>query len=754
MQAWWRWASAGWSKAIQLWKLVFAVSLQNVSAIQVATYKRLVLISLLEHGKKPRLPSFYPNVHVRDIEAASDAYVSLADAYANDSTPMVLQRLASMSRQLSADENASLAQRVLRRLPLHQIRKTADVYASMRLVQLAEKIGFASHPLADGRNVVQALAEYIAEMQDPAVQLQGDVVVVGSCRNHGMAGDALDIEARWAAKIKDKVEETERLRNRLAELDQHLALTEDCSGNCTCWDTHSPCQLTLLADLQVSLSRVKELEAGQSLLERNDRVSRAGIEKHKADIHILRTENNQLRAEVLNYTKQLDDAQRSARQALHDANRQKDDVEIANLRLKSEHARVMRQLDDTKKKLEAATNDPASKIPVAKKLQPAVEIVELSTQRIASLEEELGKSERKLESIESELSAAKLEISERDLEIMRLNSEYAKLDVHGDEPEMRLADQIEYLHERIETLEKENRQAEGRLGEPAAADAEQVDEHRERPHEVQRLRTECENVKSLYAQTRDQLQELLRSGSSEAKQTEQALQRQLDRAQSRITQLESEALSMQADLQPARDRTKQIAQVAEAAGASSAERCSRKAQKAVDEQKAQYNGTWNEYTELVKQHRELDRSLKQAMAEVGEQRAKADGMEHKADRDHAAAGRRWSSKPAGKHWKPAQMTWPVCAQCKASHEHRVGQVREEREQAEKLRRAVEMAKEEYKRRLSKALEEGERDKERARHLRAERDGLRVQVTAQLHLRQRLEQRPGDAGSRILPPRLP
>ncbi|KAJ1945723.1 hypothetical protein EC988_005691, partial [Linderina pennispora] len=221
-------------QAIQLWKLVFAVSLQNVSAIQVATYKRLVLISLLEHGKKPRLPSFYPNVHVRDIEAASDAYVSLADAYANDSTPMVLQRLASMSRQLSADENASLAQRVLRRLPLHQIRKTASVYASMRVVQLAEKIGFASHPLADGRNAVQALAEYIAEMQDPAVQLQGDVVVfvpdtatVSVLPNHGMADDALDIEARWAAKIKDKVEETERLRSRLAELDQHLALTEE-----------------------------------------------------------------------------------------------------------------------------------------------------------------------------------------------------------------------------------------------------------------------------------------------------------------------------------------------------------------------------------------------------------------------------------------------------------------------------------------------------------------------------------------------
>ncbi|KAJ1951271.1 hypothetical protein EC988_004093 [Linderina pennispora] len=564
----------------------------------------------------------------------------------------------------------------------------------------------------------------------------------------------------------------------------------------------APLVSQLLADLQVSLSRVKELEAGQSLLERNDRVSRAGIEKHKADMHILRTENNQLRAEVLNYTKQLDDAQRSARQALHDANRQKDDVEIANLRLKAEHTRVMRQLDDTKKKLEAATNDPvgrvsrismsrplkpASKIPVAKKLQPAVEIVELSTQRIASLEEELGKSERKLESIESELSAAKLEISERDLEIMRLNNEYAKLDVHGDEPEMRLADQIEYLHERIETLEKENAKLKtdlesqqqqmqsrwmstendrsrlsGRLQELQRSPSGR-DDH----SEVQRLRTECENVKSLYAQTRDQLQELLRSGSSEAKQTEQALQRQLDRAQSRITQLESEALSMQADLQPARDRTKQIAQLQkqleqavrslESEQAEKREKTrelrrvqemQRKAQKAVDEQKAQYSGTWNEYTELVKQHRELDRSLKQAMAEVGEQRAKADGMEHKlAETTRRLDEYRLRYKQAALELKASRQALEASTNdlaslraVQASHEHKVEQVREEREQAEKLRRAVEMAKEEYKRRLSKALEEGERDKERARHLRAERDGLRVQVTAQLHLRQRLEQR--------------
>ncbi|KAJ1942139.1 hypothetical protein FBU59_003287 [Linderina macrospora] len=221
-------------RAIQLWKLVFAVSLQSLSAIQVAAYKRLLLISLLEHGTRPRLPSFFPNVHTRDIEAKAAAYVSLAEAFVEEPTLVVLQRLSSMRRQLEIDQNLSLANRVIEQLPAHQIRKVGDVYASLYLSQLADKIAFSSFQRVTGQDVVVALANYIQNMRDPGIQVQGDVVVfvpstatVSTLPNSALAGSALDIESAWAEKIKSKVAETEQLRSRLTELDHHLALTEE-----------------------------------------------------------------------------------------------------------------------------------------------------------------------------------------------------------------------------------------------------------------------------------------------------------------------------------------------------------------------------------------------------------------------------------------------------------------------------------------------------------------------------------------------
>ncbi|KAJ1950375.1 hypothetical protein FBU59_000714 [Linderina macrospora] len=570
----------------------------------------------------------------------------------------------------------------------------------------------------------------------------------------------------------------------------------------------APLVSQLLSDLQVSLARVKELEARQSQLERNERVSRAGNEKYKGELHSLRTENNQLRTEVLGYTKQLDDAKREARASLYEAQKQADNLKVVNLQMKAEHSTVLRQLDDTKKKLQAKMPEtdsvtrpiarltmskvlrPASKKPVPRKAPSAtVELVDLSTRRIASLEEEVGVLERKLDSAASELSSTKLEVQARDLEIMRLNSEYAKFDmradIEGDDPTKRLEDQIEYLHERIEVLEKENKQLkddakknkddvqrrlsgriQGLSGTSPNPQTPVTSSHTLcQTDDVERLRTECENVKSLYAQTRDQLQELLRTGDSEAKQTEQSLRRQLDDAESRIQQLEAEVERTKSELvsspqQIAKDRAKQISRLEKklsetqkkyaqtSAELLQAQESLKKLQQSVGERQDQYDSTLSEYTMLIEQHKKLDKSLKQAVAEVDEWRAKADEKEHKV----SEISRRLDEYKLG--YKQASSELKTCKRTletytgdlaalrasQANHDRDVQQLQEELDQATKLRRATEMSKDDYKRQLAKALEECESHRGLAKHLQAERDGLRVQANAQFHLRQRLEQR--------------
>ncbi|KAJ2807535.1 hypothetical protein H4S07_003572, partial [Coemansia furcata] len=76
----------------------------------------------------------------------------------------------------------------------------------------------------------------------------------------------------------------------------------------------------------------------------------------------------------------------------------------------------------------------------------------------------------------------------------------------------------------------------------------------------------------------------------------------------------------------------------------------------------------------------------------------------------------------------------------ANHQREVARLGGELEQALRMRQAVEMSKDEYKAGLTKALAENETHRSLVAHLQAERSALRVQIKAQFHLSQRLEQR--------------
>ncbi|KAJ1726752.1 hypothetical protein LPJ61_004984, partial [Coemansia biformis] len=398
---------------------------------------------------------------------------------------------------------------------------------------------------------------------------------------------------------------------------------------------------TLLKDMQASLDRVKELEENSTRLEREERTSRAGSERLRGELHALRTENNQMRTEVLNYTRELDKIRREAREEAYKSAKSLDDQRLENLRLRAESAENRRLFDECQKRLEerVADLDPGgriSRIVINRPAKPAsfergpasglpqpppaiVDLVDLSSRRISALEEEIGMLESKLRTTGAELSAAQRESKERDLEILRLNSAFeergGRSDGHGDggrdyygaDPVARLSDQVDYLHERAESLEKECQEQRDqfqkekdelhrrwvqtenervRLAERArdvGGAASDSDKERDgsqtrrqqqqlsavseplspaQTGELERLRTECSNIKSLYAQTRDQLQELLRTGSADtrrareqASETEAGLRSELQDARqtsdATISRLERTVAELQKEVDDA-----------------------------------------------------------------------------------------------------------------------------------------------------------------------------------------------------------
>ncbi|KAJ1801499.1 hypothetical protein LPJ59_000219 [Coemansia sp. RSA 2399] len=483
----------------------------------------------------------------------------------------------------------------------------------------------------------------------------------------------------------------------------------------------APLVAMLLKDMQAALDRVKELEEANTKLEREDRTARASNARSKTELHALRTENNSLRAEVLNYTRDVDRIEREAREKEYTQGKRLDDLRMANLQVKAELAETQRKLGECQKRVEEqmSAKDPRgriARIAMSSTLSPSmfnnrraspdlppqaiIDLVDLSSRRISALEKEVEYLETKLQSSTAELRSAQMEVKERDLELLRVNAEYEKRGP-DDIGQNSLGDQVDYLHERVEALERENRDLRTqstkerddlhkrwietenervRLAtEAATAKATSPEPERSSSSnstELERLRTECANIKSLYSQTRDQLQELLRRTSRSSPDSQQ----------------------------PSSD--------------------------------------------LVDQLRKLDSSLKHAVDEVGEWRAKADDREHTiGDLMRQTSEYKMQHEQSSGELRACRMTLDgyskdldTLREAQANSQREADRLGDELAQAVRLRQAIEMSKDDYKRQLSKALGESEGHRSLVAHLQAEREALRVQVKAQFHLSQRLEQR--------------
>ncbi|KAJ2709963.1 hypothetical protein H4R19_003983 [Coemansia spiralis] len=573
---------------------------------------------------------------------------------------------------------------------------------------------------------------------------------------------------------------------------------------------------TLLRDMQAALDRVKELEDSSTRLEREERMSRAGSERLRGELHALRTENNRMRTEVLGYTRDLDKIRREARDEAYRAAKDLDDMRLENMRVRAEAAETRRRLDECQKRLEERISDldPGGRIPRIVTNRPArpvsfertgapaptpaaiVDLVDLSSRRITALEEEIGGLESRLRTAGGELSAAQLECKERDLEILRLNCAYEERtgggkaagggsEMYGADPVARLTDQVDYLHERAEALEKE-----------CQAQRDQFQKEKDELHrrwvqtendrvrlaeqlgdtssavrtgtspeplpasgssgELERLRTECSNIKSLYAQTRDQLQEVLRTGSTDTRQARDELsdaRRKVERLEARVAELQTAADNSAAHQALAQSRERQATKLEKRLSKlgpqlTAAQDEARRAAQTASERQKQYDGAMGEYRQLVEQHEKLDRSLKQAVADVAEWRAKVDERDHKlSDAARRLDEYRLQHKQDTAELRSARRALESCsgdlATLRDAHDSAqrdAARLRDELGQTTKLRTAVEMAKDDYKRQLIKALAETETHRALAGHLQAERRALRVQVRAQFHLSQRLEQR--------------
>ncbi|KAJ1882980.1 hypothetical protein H4R99_001210 [Coemansia sp. RSA 1722] len=233
------------------WMLVFSMPGKFASAIQLAAYRRVLLVTATLDGSRFRLPQFFAPTHVRALETNAGTYTSIAEACSGSkSMHRVLARVEEARRTLVRDANVGLADALVNSLPGLFVRRLSAVYSSMRLGQLAQTIGFGAHPLANTTNgpdgLAQSLAVLIQNIDDGTVILEGDrpygasTVVrfapsfdsLSSVPGASQAGvDRATMEMRLSTALQKQVEETKQLHEKLVRLDRHLALSTEYAAN-------------------------------------------------------------------------------------------------------------------------------------------------------------------------------------------------------------------------------------------------------------------------------------------------------------------------------------------------------------------------------------------------------------------------------------------------------------------------------------------------------------------------------------------
>ncbi|KAJ2354036.1 hypothetical protein GGF43_003348, partial [Coemansia sp. RSA 2618] len=229
--------------ATRMWQLVFALPAKHASAIQVAAYKRLLLLSLATSGQKARLPTFFANSHARVLESNAMAYVALADQFSSKLMSQAVIKIQDMQGQLERDGNWALAMRLVNMMPRHFIKRVGSAYASLGIQQLMDITGFSAHPLASrASDPYAALVLYIREMNDdsvvvvqsPGAAARTAVVNFSDARatmsmvsGHDSTAAQIQNEQQWAELIESKVRQIDELQQYLTKLDHHLALTKE-----------------------------------------------------------------------------------------------------------------------------------------------------------------------------------------------------------------------------------------------------------------------------------------------------------------------------------------------------------------------------------------------------------------------------------------------------------------------------------------------------------------------------------------------
>jgi COP9 signalosome complex subunit 3 len=133
-----------WSSAVEWFKTVIAAPAIVPSAIQVESYRKYVLASLLSTGSVESAPRYANPQLLRHLKQLSQPYDELATAYGTNSTDDVHKCAEANHEVFRKDSNFGLVKQVIKSLYRRNIQRLTKTYLTLSLDDIAKQVKLPS----------------------------------------------------------------------------------------------------------------------------------------------------------------------------------------------------------------------------------------------------------------------------------------------------------------------------------------------------------------------------------------------------------------------------------------------------------------------------------------------------------------------------------------------------------------------------------------------------------------------------------
>jgi COP9 signalosome complex subunit 3 len=205
-------------KALECFQMTLIIESQVLSTIQIAAYKKYVLVSLLVHGEVLEITERLSNtLHfvIKNCRRLANPYIELSRAY-KKGPEVIAKVLSEFFEEIQKDGNLGLAKQIQKAVVKRNIQKLTSTYVTLALDDIAKRAKLKSSAEAE---------QYVLAMID-----DGDIIAKIN-QQKGMISFIEQIEeydtVTTATKLDAKVKEIFDLSKEVKAKDKETVLSQN-----------------------------------------------------------------------------------------------------------------------------------------------------------------------------------------------------------------------------------------------------------------------------------------------------------------------------------------------------------------------------------------------------------------------------------------------------------------------------------------------------------------------------------------------